>query len=242
MGPLLPFRDTISAVLLLTALTLGFLHGLGTDHLMGIAALSLSPAPGGAAAQRARALAIAVRFAIGHAVLLGLGAGLIIVLGWSIPVAVERGGEMLGGTLLIILGGLALWGASSGRVYGHTHVHSGEPAPHWHLHVGRPASHPAPSAHSHVPTIIGAAFAISSLRALTMLAPFGDSVGTASLSLLLALIAVFAIGILISMSLFGVAFARVMSAQAILRLGRASAVVMAFASIGLGSYWILAAI
>lgn len=229
-------------LLLFTALTLGFLHGLGADHLMGIAALSLSPAPGGAAVQRARALGIAVRFAAGHALLLGLGAAIIILLGWSIPVAVERGGEMLGGALLIVLGGIALWGAASGRVYGHTHVHSGEPAAHWHLHVGAPGHHPAPSSHSHLPTIIGAAFAVSSLRALTMLAPFGDSVGAASLSLLLVLIAVFALGILLSMSLFGVAFAQVMSAQAIVRLGRASAVVMAVASIGLGGYWILSAL
>jgi hypothetical protein len=53
---------------------------------------------------------------------------------------------------------------------------------------------------------------------------------------------VFAIGILISMSLFGVAFARVMSTRAILRLGRGSAVVMAIASIALGGYWIASAV
>lgn len=228
-------------MLLLSALTLGFFHGLGADHLMGIAALSLSPAPGGVAVQRARALGIAVRFAVGHALLLGLGAALIIVLGWSIPMAVERGGEILGGVLLIGLGAMALWGAASGPVYGHSHVHSDEPAPHWHLHVGQ-AVHPTPAAHSHVPTIIGAAFAISSLRALTMLAPFGESVGTGSLSTLLTLVAVFALGILISMSLFGVAFARVMSAPSILRLGRGSAAVMALASIGLGGYWIVSAL
>jgi nickel/cobalt exporter len=228
-------------VLLLSALTLGFLHGLGADHLMGIAALSLSPGPGGVAVQRARALGIAFRFAVGHALLLGVGAALIIVLGWSIPLAVERGGEILGGVLLIGLGALALWGAAAGPVYGHSHLHSDEPAPHWHLHVGQ-AVHPPPGAHSHVPTIIGAAFAISSLRALTLLAPFGESVGAGSLSALLTLVAVFALGILISMSLFGVAFARVMSTQVILRLGRSSAVVMALASVALGTYWIAAAI
>jgi nickel/cobalt transporter (NicO) family protein len=229
-------------LLLISALSLGFLHGLGADHLMGIAALSLSPTAGGPAAQRARALGIAVRFAVGHAVLLGAGAAALIVLGWSLPLAVERGGEMLGGVLLIALGAMALWGAAAGRLYGHTHVHSSEPAPHWHLHFGSPDHHPASAAHSHVPTIIGAAFAISSLRALTLLAPFGASVERASLGSMLGLVAIFAIGILISMSLFGVAFARLMSARAILRLGRASAVLMAFASIALGGYWIFAAI
>jgi hypothetical protein len=223
-------------------LALGFLHGLGADHLMGIAALSLTPVPGGPAVQRARALGIAVRFAVGHALLLGAGAAALIVLGWSLPLAVEQGGEMLGGTLLVVLGGLGIWGAFSGRLYGHSHVHSGEPAAHWHLHFGQRGQHPVPAAHSHVPTIVGAAFAISSLRALTLLAPFGDQAAGASLTSLLTLVGMFSVGILISMSLFGVAFARVMSTPAILRLGRASAVAMAVASIGLGSYWIFSAI
>jgi nickel/cobalt exporter len=209
---------------------------------MGIAALSLSPIPGGPAVQRARALGIAVRFALGHALLLGAGAAMLIVLGWSLPLAFERGGEILGGTLLIVLGAIALWGAFSGKVYAHSHVHSGEPGPHLHLHFGSRDQHPPALAHSHLPTIIGAAFALSSLRALTMLAPFGDSVASVSLASMLGLVAVFAVGILVSMSLFGVAFARVMSTTAVLSLGRASAGLMAAASIALGGYWILAAL
>ena len=55
-----------------------------------------------------------------------------------------------------------------------------------------------------------------------MLAPFGSRVEAASLPTLLVLIAVFAVGILLSMSLFGVAFARLMSATAVQRLGRAA--------------------
>ena len=227
-------------MILFSALTLGFLHGLGADHLMGIAALSVAPTAN-APSPRARALGIAVRFAVGHALLLGAGAAALILLGWSLPVIVERSGEVLGGTLLIGLGVIGTWGALSGKVYGHSHAHAGEPAAHWHLHIGPRAHHPAPSAHSHIPTIIGAAFAISSLRALTMLAPFGDRVGDASLSLLLALVAVFAVGILLSMSLFGVAFARLMSTRAIVRMGSAVALLMAVASVALGGYWIVSA-
>ena len=97
----------------------------------------------------------------------------------------------LGGGLLIVLGVVALWGVASGRVYGHSHRHSGEPAAHWHLHVGSPDRHPAPASHSHLPTLIGAAFAISSLRALTLLAPFGSNADGASLGSLLILVAPF---------------------------------------------------
>ena len=217
------------------------MHGLGADHLMGIATLTIAPASDGLST-RARALSVALRFALGHALLLGAGAAALILLGWSLPVVVERGGEVLGGTLLIGLGALGAWGAMSGKVYGHTHVHSGEPAAHWHLHIGERTHHPPSSAHSHIPTIIGAAFAISSLRALTMLAPFGDRVEDASLSLLLTLVGVFAIGILLSMSLFGVAFARLMSTRAIVRTGNAVALAMAVASMALGGYWIAAAL
>ena len=129
-------------------------------------------------------------------------------------------------------------------MYGHTHVHGGEPVPHWHLHIGRPDRHPRPAAHSHLPTIIGAAFAISSLRALTMLAPFGqdlDGVNAAPLPLVLLLVAVFGVGILISMSLFGVAFARLMSARALQRVSALAGGAMATASIALGVFWIAAA-
>jgi hypothetical protein len=205
---------------------------------MAIAALSLGAAGETPALQRARALGVAVRFAVGHALLLALGAGGLVVLGWSLPLVVERGGEVLGGTLLIALGGIGFLALASRRIYGHSHLHAGEPAPHWHLHLGRQDRHPLPAAHSHLPTILGAAFAISSLRALTLLTPFGHDVATASLPTLLMLIGVFGVGILLSMSLFGVAFARVMSAAVAARLGRAAAFVMAAASVGLGLFWI----
>lgn len=205
---------------------------------MAIAALSMGAGGDAPAVKRARAFGVAVRFALGHALLLALGASAIILLGWSLPIVVERGGELLGGFLLIGLGMIALWGVGAGRVYGHTHLHGREEAPHWHLHIGRRDRHPVACAHSHLPTIIGAAFAVSSLRALTVLAPFGDRVGAAPLPMLLGLIIVFAAGILLSMSLFGVAFAGLMTARVVARLGRAAGVVMALASIALGVFWI----
>jgi nickel/cobalt transporter (NicO) family protein len=183
---------------------------------------------------------VAVRFAIGHAVLLALGASALLLLGWSLPIVVERGGELLGGLLLIVLGAIGLWGVGAGRVYGHSHLHGHEPAPHWHLHIGKRDRHPMPGAHSHLPTMIGAAFAVSSLRALTLLAPFGDRVGAAPLPMLIGLVIVFAAGILLSMSLFGVAFAGFMNARVVARLGRAAGAVMALSSIALGVYWISA--
>ena len=140
---------------------------------------------------------------------------------------------------MIVFGMIGAWSVATDRVYAHRHVQGHDHHAHFHLHVGRRAQHPLPSAHSHLPTLVGAAFAVSSLRALTMLAPFGHRVETASIATLLALIVVFAVGILLSMSLFGVAFARLMSARVVHRLGRAAGAVMAAASIALGLYWVL---
>ena len=179
-----------------------------------------------------------MRFAAGHALLLALGAGAFIVLGWTIPAAVDRGGEVVGGVLLIVLGAVALWGIAAGRVYGHSHVHGHETAPHWHMHIGRPDRHPMAAAHSHLPTILGAAFAVSSLRALVVLAPFGGNAIARPLPVLLGLIVVFAAGILLSMSLFGVALARVMTVSVVTRLGQTASGLMGVGSIGLGIYWI----
>jgi nickel/cobalt exporter len=206
---------------------------------MAIATLSVTAGAEAPAVRRARALGVAVRFALGHALLLAFGASAIIVLGWTLPLVVERGGEMLGGVLLMVLGATALWGVVAGRVYGHTHRHGHESEPHWHLHIGRRDHHPVPGAHSHIPTMIGAAFAVSSLRALTLLAPFGDRLSAAPLSMLQILIGGFAAGILLSMSLFGVAFAGLMNARVVARLGRTAAALMAISSIALGVYWIV---
>jgi nickel/cobalt transporter (NicO) family protein len=221
--------------LLASALFLGFLHGLGADHLMAIAALSMDGDRGerSAASRRARALGVAIRFAAGHALLLGVGASLIVVIGWSIPAHVERGGEMLGGALLIVMGVVTLQ-----HLYSH---HAAHQAPST-QHRAPSTEHPAPSTqHSHLPTMIGAAFAVSSLRALAMLTPFGAGLGTEPLWVLLALIVVFAVGILVSMSLFGVLLAGVLSTKALARVGQGAGALVGVSSVVLGVAWVVTA-
>ena len=183
---------------------------------MAIAALSVEGAgDGSTAVRRTRALGIATRFALGHALLLACGAGLVVLIGWTIPPHVERGGEMLGGGLLIVMGLVTLQ----------------------HLRTHAQGSH----RHSHVPTMVGAAFAVSSLRALALLTPFGADLGTEPLPLLLALIGVFAVGILVSMSLFGVALAGVLSMRALQRVGHGAGTLVGISSIVLGVAWVATA-
>ena len=218
-------------ILLLTALFLGFLHGLGPDHLMAIAALSLAGDAHGST-RRARAVGVAVRFAVGHAVLLAAGAGLIVAIGWAIPAPVERGGEMLGGALLIVMGIVTLQ---------HLFAHRDDSLPRRGAATAGISRLAHRASHSHLPTMIGAAFAVSSLRALAMLTPFGSDLGTAPLPLLLGLIAVFAAGIMASMVLFGVVLAGVLSTRALQRLGHGAGALVGVSSIVLGVAWLATA-
>jgi hypothetical protein len=163
----------------------------------------------------------------------------VILAGWTIPEMVERFGELVGGWILIALGAAGLWMALTQRVYGHVHPHGTSLHSHWHLHVGSRAHHPLPQQHSFVPTLVGSVFAISGLRALTLLTPFGAQASQASLLALLGLVVVFALGILLSMSLFGIVLARTLGTpRAVAWAGQSAAVVTAIASVGLGAYWV----
>jgi len=87
---------------------------------------------------------------------------------------------------------------------------------------------------------MGAIFAVSSLRALMLLQPFGPEAQALTLPLVLLLVALFGLGLLLSMSLFGVLLARVMSLGTVEAFGRAAAGMVAVASMLLGVYWMLA--
>jgi len=217
-----------------SALFLGFLHGLGGDHLMAIAALAVD---GRSNRGHARIIRTAVGFACGHALVLGIGATVAVVFGIVVPAAVSSGAERVGGLILILLGVIGLWGVASGRAYGHVHTET-DGRSRWHVHLGGPTTHPRHGhAHSALPTAMGAVFAVSSLRALMLLEPFGTHARTLALPIVLLLVTLFGLGILLSMSLFGVVFAHALSIRAVSLLGRTAAGLVAAASVLLGVYW-----
>jgi hypothetical protein len=218
--------------LALSALVLGFVHGLGADHLMAIAALSVDTH---AERRRGVVMQTAVGFAVGHTLVLGAGAALAMAFGWVLPTAFESGAERVGGALLVVMGLIGCWGVVSGRAYGHLHQEVGGPT-RWHFHFGRSAH---PHTHSSVPMAMGAVFAASSLRALMLLEPFGASASAMAIPVLLLLLILFGVGILASMSLFGVLLARVLSLGAVETIGRAAAAIVSSASILLGIYWMV---
>src|SRR5688572_23448585 len=95
--------------LAVSALTLGFLHGLGADHLMAIAAMAVDQKDGKSGRRQARAIRTAVGFAFGHALVLSCGAVAAVTLGLLVPAAVSSGAERLGGGMLVAMGAFGLW-------------------------------------------------------------------------------------------------------------------------------------
>lgn len=85
---------------------------------------------------------------------------------------------------------------------------------------------------------MGAVFATSGLRALMLSLPLWNSSG--AFGVLLLLVTVFALGILISMSLFGIVLAHMLNARRMTgHVTRLAAAATAFGSLALGVYWIL---
>jgi hypothetical protein len=219
-------------------LALGFLHGLGADHLMAIAALTLATPLG--PPRYGRAFWLAVRFAVGHALLLSVGTAAVLLFGWQIPVRFEQTGEFVGGCLLILMGLVGAWLAFTHRVYAHAHAHQhNEHAlfhSHWHLHVGRQHSH-RPAVHTALPGVMGAVFAVSGLRALILSLPLWNS--SHAFGTLFVLVTLFALGILASMSLFGIVLAHTLDTRRMTgQVARFAAAATALGSLTLGVYWI----
>ena len=104
-----------------SALSLGFLHGLGADHLMAIAALTTGEREG---RSRSRVMQTAVGFAVGHTMVLAIGGAAAVLFGVVLPAAISSGAERAGGAVLVALGALGLWTIVSGRAYAHIHPES----------------------------------------------------------------------------------------------------------------------
>ncbi len=207
---------------LLLGLGQGLLHGLGPDHCAAIATLGAATGPDG---RRRSALSLAVRFAVGHALALGLLAGACLLLGMTLSESFERYAEFLGGLVLLGVALAALFFPGALR-HGHPH-----PPGHGDDHHHHAPALPLASA-------AGALMAISGVRSLLLALP-PLMVGGRFASAAWAYLPGFALGVLVSMGAVGLAFSAGLArtpARAVRWLEKGVAV----SSGALGVYWMAA--
>ena len=195
----------------------GLLHAVGPDHCAAMATLNTL-----GEGRRQAALRTALRFACGHAAVLGGVAAVCLLAGVGLSEAFERWAEVFGGGVLVALAVTALLFPNSLR-HGHPHLPGHTEGEH-------------PHAHEKVSTAAGALMAVSGVRSLLLALPpllMGGSMSLGAWSYLPG----FALGILLGMGAVGLLFAEGLS-----RMGSRIALwvhrAVAVSSGALGLFWI----
>jgi hypothetical protein len=207
----------VSALLLpfLIGLVQGLQHAFGPDHCAAMATL-------GTLGGRRAALALALRFALGHALVLGGVASLCLGAGVSLSQGFADWAEVLGGGVLVALAVAALLFPRSLQ-HGHPHL---------------PGHAQQPHRHSHVSAATGALMALSGVRSLLLALPpllVGGSSRLAAWTYLPG----FGVGILAGMGAVGLVLAAGLGWLGERRAERLQRVV-ALGSAALGLFWMAA--
>lgn len=195
----------------------GLLHAVGPDHCAAMATLgTLGPS------RRRATLLVALRFAIGHAAVLGGVATFCLLAGVGLSETFERWAEIFGGAVLVALAVTAFLFPNVLR-HGHPHLPGHTHEPHSHMH-------------DQVSTAAGALMAVSGVRSLLLALPpllVGGSMQSSGWTYLPG----FALGILVGMGAVGLLFA-----EGLARMGSRIAErlqrFVAAASAALGLFWI----
>lgn len=182
------------------ALGLGMLHALDADHIMAVSGLIAN--------QRSLkdVLRFCSRWAIGHGSILLLAGILAFMLGWVLPDSLSRYADAGVGIVLIVIGAMVLFNLYRQRIHVHFHEHDGLPEhAHWHAHHehtkhNKQAHARDPHRHAHGPLLVGMLHGLSGSAPLLALIPMAT---LKSPLLGFIYLAIFSIGVLVSMLLFG---------------------------------------
>lgn len=178
---------------------LGLVHALDADHVMAVSSMATGR-PG-----KGRSWLTSLLWSLGHSGLLLLAACIVIPLGLVIPAGFSRVAEVMVGVGMI---GLGLWvfrGMLRRRGHIHFHDHDGMPShAHWHVHAAA-ATHEhrrtgSAHAHIHAPIMLGALHGLAGSAPIFALLP---AVGQGAFALAIAYVALFSVGLMLAMLLFG---------------------------------------
>jgi Ca2+/H+ antiporter len=182
--------DSQVSLLFATGLVLGIRHAFDRDHVAAVTHfVSLEHDP-------AKSAWFGLRWALGHAVSVGLLGSLILLLGLKFDPAFERTAELLVGISLVALGLWRLMLLFQERTHTHRHAH---PAAEKHEH---PHSHEPGDPHVHwfAPTFVGLLHGAAGAAEIFVLIPITF---ITSQALAYAYIGLFSAGCAVSMSGYG---------------------------------------
>ena len=216
------------------ALALGATHALEVDHMVAVTAFV------GNDPRLRSAVSFGIRWGLGHAAAVIVAGLVLIALGVAIPASAEPWTELAVGLALILVG---LWAVRASRRLhlhdparhgGHAHLHT-HPVPtleHVHPHA-TDSSH----RHRHLSTIVGAVHGLAGTAPVVALVPVTLMNDTAAA---VGYLVAFGLGTTVSMGAYaGLAALAVARAGSTMRLARRIALATAFASIGVGCWWML---
>ncbi len=223
--------------LLTLGFSLGLVHALDADHIMAVSSLSCADdGDDGDTRHRSgrKALGYCFRWAIGHgAIVLALGL-LFILTQTQLPASVALLAEKLVGLILIALGCWIIYIVWRNRLTLLVHRHGDIT----HVHLSVPGSQHT----DHRPLLIGATHGLAGSAPVLALIPIAGAAPTATGILTGVLyIALFCLGVLVAMLVFGLFLGQLQNRIARFgqRLFHASRLLIASASIGVGTYWLL---
>lgn len=178
------------------AFGLGLVHALDADHIVAVCGLaSTRPDP-------RQSLAFCLRWAVGHGVTILVLGTAAVLLGAAIPETLSKYAENLVGLVLIGIGLWVLWDLRRNSVHLHFHQHEESSLhAHWHTHENKEEPHLAERhSHGHGAVLVGMLHGTAGLAPLLALAPLASQT---SLWGVIAYLAIFGLGVLVSMLAFG---------------------------------------
>lgn len=210
----------------------GVLHGLGPDHLAAITAF-------GAVAGRSfrRVTFFSLRFAAGHAVVIALAALTAHFSRLALPASWERGFDLGAAGLLILTGIGLLIGLLTGHLAIHTHEHHHHHGEHRHLHAHLGGKDAHQHRHGKLAFTLGGLFALGGARSLLVIVPAAMA---ATLLQSVLRIGVFALGILLAMSAYGLLAGRLLEQTTRLASSRRQLLFVRLATCGISLFCIVA--
>jgi sulfite exporter TauE/SafE len=208
--------------------SLGLLHAFDADHVMAVSTLS-SRKP-----SLKRTLLFSTQWALGHGGVLMLCGVLLFGLGLQLPEAFIQFAESSVGVLLIVIGVMCLHQCRKQKLILVTHQHGDVKHTHWCLddveHTKK---------NEHTPTFVGMLHGLAGSAPALAVVPM---VGQAQLSTAMLYLALFSLGVLLSMASFGLGLGSIQKKLKALdvRVFQGSRYLIAVASILLGGYWLTA--